>query len=239
MIHHHGSRRRRIHKDNNDVCYRHLVPAMSCSFFQKSCIIFFLLFIDRSVALVQSSRSIPDIHRRWIGTCNRQNVFLCFSLADNREDDQDFVPKDTNNREKDDYVLDEEADDYISKFISDTLETTNNADDISSKDEVSAIIETKRMIQQQQQQIDLLMNLVKQQNQQQSPQQEASYDDILKKEESPDKKSQIQQNVAPLKANLFVDGTWLYYSLNTRNPDRCPIIKKFGRGWQNNYKVDW
>ena len=140
---------------------------------------------------------------------------------------------------KDDYVLDEEADDYISKFISDTLETTSDANDNnSSEDEVSAIIETKRMIQQQQQQIDLLMNLVKQQNQQQSPQQ-ASYDDIVKKEESPDKKSQIQQNVAPLKANLFVDGTWLYYSLNTRNPDRCPIIKKFGKGWQNNYKVDW
>ena len=232
-----------MHSNDNDVCncYRHLVPVTSCSFFQKSCIIFFLLFIDRSVALVQYSRSIPDIHRRrMIGTCNKRNVFPCFSRADSREDDQDYVPKDTINREKDDYVLDEEADDYISKFISDTLETTNNADDNnSSDDEVSAIIETKRMIQQQQQQIDLLMNLVKQQNQQQSPQQGASYDDISKKEESPDKTSQIQQNVAPLKANLFVDGTWLYYSLNTRNPDRCPIIKKFGKGWQNNYKVDW
>lgn len=231
-----------MRKDNNDGCncYRHLVPAMSCSFFQKSCIIFFLLFIDRSVALVQSSRSILDIYRRRIGTCNKRNVFLCSSRADNTDDDQDYVPKDTNNREKDVYVLDEEADDYISKFISDTLETTNDANDNnSSEDEVSAIIETKRMIQQQQQQIDLLMNLVKQQNQQQSLQQGASYDNILKREESPDTKSQIQQNVAPLKANLFIDGTWLYYSLNTRNPDRCPIIKKFGKGWQNNYKVDW
>ena len=42
-----------------------------------------------------------------------------------------------------------------------------------------------------------------------------------------------------IKAMLFVDGTWLYYSLNSRNSNRDPIVPKFGHGWQNNYKVDW
>ena len=46
-------------------------------------------------------------------------------------------------------------------------------------------------------------------------------------------------NVAPLKAMLFIDGTWLYYSLNTREKSRDPIITKYGPGWQNNSKVNW
>jgi len=46
-------------------------------------------------------------------------------------------------------------------------------------------------------------------------------------------------SMAPLKAMLFIDGTWLYYSLHRRSKDNCPIIKKYGLGWQYNYKVDW
>eukprot|EP00522_Entomoneis_paludosa_P008017 CAMPEP_0172450634 /NCGR_PEP_ID=MMETSP1065-20121228/8898_1 /TAXON_ID=265537 /ORGANISM="Amphiprora paludosa, Strain CCMP125" /LENGTH=739 /DNA_ID=CAMNT_0013202431 /DNA_START=169 /DNA_END=2388 /DNA_ORIENTATION=+ len=44
--------------------------------------------------------------------------------------------------------------------------------------------------------------------------------------------------VVPLKAMLFVDGTWLYYSLFGRE-DRCPIQKKFGLGWPQRYDVDY
>ena len=45
--------------------------------------------------------------------------------------------------------------------------------------------------------------------------------------------------LAPLKVMLFIDGTWLYYSLHRRKEDRDPIVKKFGRGWQHRYKFDW
>jgi hypothetical protein len=38
---------------------------------------------------------------------------------------------------------------------------------------------------------------------------------------------------------LFIDGTWLYYSLHERKENQCPIIRKFGRGWQKYYKFDW
>mmetsp|Transcript_4339 Transcript_4339/g.11912 ORF Transcript_4339/g.11912 Transcript_4339/m.11912 type:complete len:739 (-) Transcript_4339:884-3100(-) len=45
--------------------------------------------------------------------------------------------------------------------------------------------------------------------------------------------------VAPVKAMLFVDGTWLYYSLYEREEGRCPIRQKYGIGWHKRYRVDW
>jgi len=45
--------------------------------------------------------------------------------------------------------------------------------------------------------------------------------------------------VAPLKAMLFIDGTWLYYSLHRRKEEHDPIVKKFGKGWQYRYRFDW
>lgn len=55
---------------------------------------------------------------------------------------------------------------------------------------------------------------------------------------------QIQTNVnmiplAPFKVMLFIDGTWLYYSLHRRREQEDPIVQKFGRGWQYRYKFDW
>jgi len=45
--------------------------------------------------------------------------------------------------------------------------------------------------------------------------------------------------LAPLKAMLFIDGTWLYYSLYRRKEEFDPIVKKFGKGWQYRYRFDW
>ena len=115
----------------------------------------------------------------------------------------------------------------------------------------SVLDKTMRRMEEQQQQIDLLMKLV-QGRQQLSPfesNNSFSIDSIILdgSPSSPDStpssssplKTQKAINVAPLKAMLFIDGTWLYYSLNTRNPERCAIINKFGIGWQSYYKVDW
>lgn len=38
---------------------------------------------------------------------------------------------------------------------------------------------------------------------------------------------------------VFVDGTWLYYSIHERDEVDCPIIARYGRGWQMQYTVDW
>lgn len=45
--------------------------------------------------------------------------------------------------------------------------------------------------------------------------------------------------LSPLKVMLFIDGTWLYYSLHGRDADRDPIQASFGPGWQKKYNVDW
>ena len=45
----------------------------------------------------------------------------------------------------------------------------------------------------------------------------------------------------PLKVQLFVDGTWLYYSLVLgRNGSRmCPMTMKLGENWQRSHSIDW
>jgi hypothetical protein len=45
--------------------------------------------------------------------------------------------------------------------------------------------------------------------------------------------------VAPLKVMLFIDGTWLYYSIHERKEQDCPIIRRFGKSWQHRYRIDW
>jgi hypothetical protein len=148
------------------------------------------------------------------------------------------------------------ADEYFRRFISEALKEEEmnknpetkkalcspNSKDASSPDDR----DVKRMMLQQQQQIDLLMKLIKEGRQQLPPQ--SDYPPINDKLDTKETFSpftsatateQKSKNVAPLKAMLFIDGTWLYYSLNTRNPKRDVIIGKFGLGWQNNFKVDW
>eukprot|EP00977_Amphora_coffeiformis_P002452 scaffold456_cov171-Amphora_coffeaeformis.AAC.19 len=44
--------------------------------------------------------------------------------------------------------------------------------------------------------------------------------------------------VTPLRVMVFIDGTWLYYSLFERE-SRCPINQKFGYGWARRYRFDW
>jgi len=43
---------------------------------------------------------------------------------------------------------------------------------------------------------------------------------------------------------LFIDGTWLYYSIYRRSrdgnhPHRCPIANRFGPGWAFSHRVRW
>ena len=141
------------------------------------------------------------------------------------------------------------TDDYFEKYISDALNEKDSSTSDKSKDnndaptssyspndgEISSTLsQTQQMMEQQQKQIDMLMKLV----QQQQPQsKQAIQPDRIQR--GGDESSSTSNNMAPLKAMLFVDGTWLYYSLNSRNSNRDPIVPKFGHGWQNNYKVDW
>ncbi|KAL7539627.1 hypothetical protein ACHAWF_006462 [Thalassiosira exigua] len=150
---------------------------------------------------------------------------------------------------------DVDADEYFGRFISDAFmedeavrdemqaESSSNSNqfDTSEAGDDSTLEETKRMMEHQQKQIDLLMKLV--QGQQQPPSSDGTRSISTPVSPPPPAHTLLPRqntiNVAPLKAMLFIDGTWLYYSLNTRGNNRDVIIPKFGRGWQNNFKVDW
>lgn len=146
---------------------------------------------------------------------------------------------------------DASSSEYLDKMIAQALEEENSMEipttqqkQSSSHDGDSSLTtleETKKMIEQQQQQINILMKLV--QSRQPLPTNTERKTTPSKKQRHQTSLATVTQqkaiNVAPLKAMLFIDGTWLYYSLNTRDSGRDPILRKFGRGWQNYYKVDW
>jgi len=46
-------------------------------------------------------------------------------------------------------------------------------------------------------------------------------------------------NVAPLKVMVFIDGTWLYYSIYEREFDRDVIAQKLGKYWKTELTPDW
>ena len=46
-------------------------------------------------------------------------------------------------------------------------------------------------------------------------------------------------NVSPLKVMVFIDGTWLYYSIYGRSFNRDVISQKLGKDWKNGSTPDW
>ena len=85
--------------------------------------------------------------------------------------------------------------------------------------------DTRKLIEAQQRQIEQLAELVSKKF--------ASIDNSERRE------APSTSNLSPLKVMLFIDGTWLYYSLHTRDNARDPIQLEFGPGWQSKYNVDW
>ena len=45
-------------------------------------------------------------------------------------------------------------------------------------------------------------------------------------------------NPWPVKTMVFIDGSWLYYSLHGRRPN-CPVTRTLGAGWEYSHTVDY
>lgn len=144
---------------------------------------------------------------------------------------------------------------HLPDFLSDTHQDGHSSSSSAPTAPMPFMDETQRRIEEQQQQIDTLMKLVQQQQQQQPPQQqppppqqqqqqfndlsETPTSTILPPMESDSSDTSPTTAVAPLKAMLFIDGTWLYYSIHERSELQCPIVRQYGRGWQQYYQFDW
>jgi uncharacterized LabA/DUF88 family protein len=95
---------------------------------------------------------------------------------------------------------------------------------VSASAASSADDATQQILRQQQAQIDLLIKAIQSQT-------AAAATPITTATITP-----------PLKVMLFIDGTWLYYSIHERPKKACPITQQYGtnnRPWQSTYKVDW
>ncbi|GAX13979.1 hypothetical protein FisN_5Lh109 [Fistulifera solaris] len=113
-----------------------------------------------------------------------------------------------------------------------SLHSSNNQ--IQSSREAEDEETLRALLNQQQQQLNLLLDLLQKQKQGESP--IATRDSPTPTTYSPPSTSLA---LAPCKVMLFIDGTWLYYSLHERSERDCPLIKKYGRGWQHRYMIDW
>lgn len=105
-----------------------------------------------------------------------------------------------------------------------SLNDQNQSSLDGSDDETSL----RAQLNQQQKQINLLMQLLQNQNKQTSS---------VDLQDAPIATTPLA--LAPSKVMLFIDGTWLYYSLHERREQHCPLIKKYGRGWQQRFTIDW
>lgn len=162
---------------------------------------------------------------------------------DDSDDDFDF-----GDDEYGKFVVDDDGDDPLPPLPQFLNEETKS-------ESSTAMDETKLRIEEQQKQIDLLMKAVNSQNksnQREQPprrqQQQQQTDTLMELTEDAmeplpplmeEAGSSTTSAVAPLRIMLFIDGTWLYYSIHERPEHLCPIIAKFGRGWQEYYTFNW
>ena len=108
-----------------------------------------------------------------------------------------------------------------------------------------AMDETTRRIEEQQKQIDMLMRTVNSRTATTTMPAEETLMELTEEamEPLPPMEAAMEEcagsPVAPLRIMLFIDGTWLYYSIFERPAHLCPIVAKFGRGWQQNYNFNW
>lgn len=107
----------------------------------------------------------------------------------------------------------------------------------------SIMDETQRRIEEQQKQIDMLMRAISSRTAPPSNTPASSKDvtlmELTEKSMDPLPPMDGASPVAPLRVMLFIDGTWLYYSIFERPAHLCPIVAKYGRGWQQNYNFNW
>jgi hypothetical protein len=90
-----------------------------------------------------------------------------------------------------------------------------------------AQLQTK--LEHQQQQIDHIFQLIQHNND--NDKQQLEQLQLQQPQLNPAKKT--------LKTMIFIDGTWLYYSLYEHSIRDCHIIQKFGWGWPLRYDVRW
>ena len=155
-----------------------------------------------------------------------------FTLFSNKEESQlpPLPPLD----DGDSYGVNEKP--SITKRSEDYIAPWDQMDDVVREKPTSSLdSNVVDQISKQRQEIQDLMLLVQQQAKAVS---EIKYQNNKSAEPELFNTKNIPSSKRTLKAMLFIDGTWLYYSLHRRG-DACPIVANYGLGWQHSYNIDW
>jgi hypothetical protein len=107
------------------------------------------------------------------------------------------------------------------------------------EDAKSELDKTLLKVQDQQQKIDMLLEALESKNKDGKLADFDSSHVEPKAYPAATGQKEVQVTSAPLKVMLFIDGTWLYYSLHERDDQSDPIVQRYGKGWQFKYNVDW
>ena len=127
----------------------------------------------------------------------------------------------------------------LPQFLSNDQESATTKTTISQQ---TIMDETQRRIEEQQKQIDMLMRAINSRTVPSSTtarSKDGTLMELTEKAVDPLPPMDGASPVAPLRVMLFIDGTWLYYSIFERPAHLCPIVAKYGRGWQQNYCFNW
>jgi uncharacterized LabA/DUF88 family protein len=105
----------------------------------------------------------------------------------------------------------------------------------------NTVDETQRRLDEQQKQIEILMRVIASSQMELVGEKSQMESEEIRMESSPlPPFPQVgTSQIAPMKIMLFIDGTWLYYSIYERPAHLCPIVARFGRGWQQKYNFNW
>jgi hypothetical protein len=114
---------------------------------------------------------------------------------------------------------------------------------LEDNEHISSHDETKLLMEAQQKKIDMLMDLLASQKTRDDRGSSAAQEQVdVSQRQPPNSQSASNDFVSsppPLKVMLFIDGTWLYYSLHEREDEWCPIQQRYGKGWQFKSNFDW
>jgi uncharacterized LabA/DUF88 family protein len=177
---------------------------------KKACYTFIFILISQLISKQEVTAFVATTSRIYVGSTTPSDPPQCYDRLSRRH---------ALLRDQEPQEIDKDYDNFI-KFA------TSDADDhphppSSSKDQ------TQQKIEAQQKQIDVLMEMIQSQN------------SNGKADFNPSAEDSTPSSLPPLKVMLFIDGTWLYYSIHEREDDQCPIMARYGKGWQYKYFFDW
>ena len=164
-----------------------------------------------------------------------QRKITCAKGKGEPNDEEEY----TDNNHDDEANWEEDETGFDSERIS-----VNGASEPTLKSLSLQVAETQKQLSRQQKQIDQVLQyitsskapqIIRSSHQQST---DATTLSLTNAAVSKSPTTTTSSSVVPLRVMVFIDGTWVFYSL-FRREHRCPIAQKYGFAWAREYRFDW